>query len=1471
MLPSGLVYDVQPTLTATLGLIRPANPPAERRLPELWTYAAHHPQRPQLGSTTGRTFVFFIDTTPNGKAKWDAIADSLEIPHGVMGDVLQSHPAWTKLEAGDYIFARDYAGMGRPENDILMIWVGNPNILADAAEMHAELNAAREPILGDPNLRTSTQVAYERADWPKEVSQDGRCYSIGQTVERPRNSDAPPAASKIFDGQPSEMHHHQAQLLRAVSRYTVRMYEQQAPQAPQIALRRWRDMINVPRIGHDDNFYFDAFQLNLAPASATHSQATLAKLMGARFGAPHRDQGDSPFHLSSMTVLSDLPSDYDPGRFYVLAIGVFVELTPLLNVYFCGRLRHGGTPPLAPHGQEPISSAYRMVVIAYPPSRIASGETRHALAAINPDGDPLYLSPEMTGVSLDNLAQNQRANAAADGLMTMHPKSLCRFYFRAMAQLTATLLGQLPADLNVHFDREAYLKSITAHLSDGMFSAEGFDLGPNGFLHQPDAAVVAQRLAVRKAVTGDLFNHHAPAIPDVVTPIPTAQDDCEPGRIQGRPRRSGVIQSSGITKAKAVDRTAATKTQLRKQVQTSQLSQSWGMSMHTPNCLNAAQRLNTSAPKPAQPKRCVKQPARRRKLRPVVRSPAPDGYSSTDHPIDGALTPFSRLSPALHAYEPSQTAPINAMYVDSPDAVQDAMQVDETDVNPLSMFGSPSWSSAQPLDIAALDQALGRVVANPVAGRLHKRGTPERRRATQRTAHFHNNVDDEEESLQDVSDTEDDNPDDPDYMDNQYLNNTRSNQDLANNNEVDDEDDGESDDDGDSDDDDGGLDEILCGHRGVSNNADGRELSRQKWFQCVTVSSVHAANDAVIQARADMQGASKETLVDVINQMDAIVNSVPAVLSESSIDDSVIDRTQKFAEHLTQLRAFTNHTRVWLTACQSRIMVSETILWMHIVGACKQRINVTVLCLHGALTEPQVNAHHATQPPVVESQPLPRLCQHVLDRFMSAGGGVQKPVEIPSRSFFPQLEPQVFVMEFPRRLLTGTDLCTHTVDTVVNILRSWFGVPRTFHTDARCDFMSLLVRHVGWGMCMLESTWVIYEKMPFWLFNDKIRPVRKAGKVAKVAYVPGSMSNFADALSRSVLATRTSQVFRLLYHLPNQYELLVQAACDFVHHPAKRTAHRQARLDLLNPSTAKTNLNAPTPQPLPAGEGAMHMVDFLRNAYALRNAHNNDVVEGASPVQQVMLSNLDFFMPLRDDAPTRRAVLRGIHPSVARTTSGLFSMMLVRLVTFNTVPLTDRNNPCLQVEFADLEAFDTWLARMRTHYKTNDDSFFCNKQAFSRRPLKQRVLANKAKIWDVAQKCSWEHRDAVAFGPTWSWLLKLKGLPGFGKLTKYLLLADLCGASAVHRPTVEEMGSVIHTLNTGAIDGLRRLQYLDPTSERRPPLPPCQLSSRPSVNSLRTCTFNWAMTLRALGGIRLMLSTVCVKLIVWLARSVIRP
>lgn len=45
------------------------------------------------------------------------------------------------------------------------------------------------------------------------------------------------------------------------------MHKQQAPQQDMEALKEWREMINLPSVGCDDNIRADAFQLNIAPAA----------------------------------------------------------------------------------------------------------------------------------------------------------------------------------------------------------------------------------------------------------------------------------------------------------------------------------------------------------------------------------------------------------------------------------------------------------------------------------------------------------------------------------------------------------------------------------------------------------------------------------------------------------------------------------------------------------------------------------------------------------------------------------------------------------------------------------------------------------------------------------------------------------------------------------------------------------------------------------------------------------------------------------------------------------------------------------------------------------------------------------------------------------------------------------------------------------------------------------------------------
>lgn len=117
------------------------------------------------------------------------------------------------------------------------------------------------------------------------------------------------------------------------------------------------------------------------------------------FGGDHTDDMDLAAGLSAMVIGSDLPETYEAGRFHLLSLGVYVDLGSIHVVYFSGRLRHSGTPPLAPPGTEEIAHwAYRFVLILYPASRLMLGTTKTVLAA-QTSGDktdkPLTVPPEL--------------------------------------------------------------------------------------------------------------------------------------------------------------------------------------------------------------------------------------------------------------------------------------------------------------------------------------------------------------------------------------------------------------------------------------------------------------------------------------------------------------------------------------------------------------------------------------------------------------------------------------------------------------------------------------------------------------------------------------------------------------------------------------------------------------------------------------------------------------------------------------------------------------------------------------------------------------------------------------------------------------------------------------------------------------------------------------------------------------------
>jgi hypothetical protein len=112
--------------------------------------------------------------------------------------------------------------------------------------------------------------------------------------------------------------------------------------------------------------------------------------------AGHTDDGDDEAGVTCMISNSRIPDNYEPGRFHLFGIGVYINIKPKIASIFNGLSKHGGTPPIAPDGVTPLEDAVRLVIVFYPPKAILSPDKSMIPLASLPNGTPLVLGPEIT-------------------------------------------------------------------------------------------------------------------------------------------------------------------------------------------------------------------------------------------------------------------------------------------------------------------------------------------------------------------------------------------------------------------------------------------------------------------------------------------------------------------------------------------------------------------------------------------------------------------------------------------------------------------------------------------------------------------------------------------------------------------------------------------------------------------------------------------------------------------------------------------------------------------------------------------------------------------------------------------------------------------------------------------------------------------------------------------------------------------
>lgn len=112
--------------------------------------------------------------------------------------------------------------------------------------------------------------------------------------------------------------------------------------------------------------------------------------------AGHTDEGDDEAGLTCMISNSRIPDNYEPGRFHLFGVGMYIILKPKTASIFSGLGKHGGTPPIAPNGAILSEAAARLMIVFYCPRAALSPDGLSMPLASLPNGMPLILGPEIT-------------------------------------------------------------------------------------------------------------------------------------------------------------------------------------------------------------------------------------------------------------------------------------------------------------------------------------------------------------------------------------------------------------------------------------------------------------------------------------------------------------------------------------------------------------------------------------------------------------------------------------------------------------------------------------------------------------------------------------------------------------------------------------------------------------------------------------------------------------------------------------------------------------------------------------------------------------------------------------------------------------------------------------------------------------------------------------------------------------------
>ena len=499
-----------------------------------------------------------------------------------------------------------------------------------------------------------------------------------------------------------------------------------------------------------------------------------------------------------------------------------------------------------------------------------------------------------------------------------------------------------------------------------------------------------------------------------------------------------------------------------------------------------------------------------------------------------------------------------------------------------------------------------------------------------------------------------------------------------------------------------------------------------------------------------------------------------------------------------------------LGCARDHIMVQTVLL-----SLCRQSVMLAEYQLQTVLEEQILPALLLTVASIQDNNPLPTDDSDVYDRlvyFVWRKLVIRQPIVAHSHTFIPDLVPPRVAYHGILEVFPTPEILRKRVPLVaMSILRSWYHLSDDFNSQGRRYFVQTILSTVGRKALLLPAVWDAYNDLPLYLQN---RDCHTYMDRRKNTFKEGAFSHLKSVLALCPVAQAHSTDGQTLKTLADLYEDL------------KETLDECADTTILvTPSVLNIKVSETTCRSLARiRQAAVPHVDSVQIVLRLLTAGWHAVL-GTSmddPLVQQIYKDSDRLQPLREYSVSRTKIngIDGDHLNrdTGRTSSGLFSFLVFRNILYRSSYLRGEgidSSECRTV-FQSGEDFHQHIVKLQSKYlHTRKENFFCSRNALGSQTIIQRSLQNYEVCWRSAQDSEWELLNSHRHSMTWENAVKFMNdldkrhrVPGYGPLTRYLVLTDMVYAEVVEMPTAMEVGTVIAGMRAGSFKAMKNLGYL---------------------------------------------------------------